>query len=80
MCALVRAGDTCQWVLTREELCYTVFDTIKTTDNIFFPLWHVLKFDIFWGIFSDLLEMDIVVTPLGAGQDVGRSCLLLSIG
>ena len=24
--------------------------------------------------------MDIKVTPLGAGQDVGRSCLLLSIG
>ena len=24
--------------------------------------------------------MDIRVTPLGAGQDVGRSCLLLSIG
>jgi len=24
--------------------------------------------------------MDITVTPLGAGQDVGRSCLLLSIG
>jgi len=26
------------------------------------------------------LIMDIKVTPLGAGQDVGRSCLLLSIG
>jgi hypothetical protein len=32
-------------------------------------------------LFSDHLNrMDITVTPLGAGQDVGRSCLLLTIG
>ncbi len=31
-------------------------------------------------IFFRYLTMDIKVTPLGAGQDVGRSCLLLSIG
>jgi len=24
--------------------------------------------------------MDIKVTPLGAGQDVGRSCILISFG
>ena len=29
---------------------------------------------------TSLSQMDIRVTPLGAGQDVGRSCLLLSIG
>ena len=33
-----------------------------------------------WSDRVKLYKMDIKVTPLGAGQDVGRSCLLLSIG
>jgi len=38
-------------------------------------LIHFYKRDL-----SLKIQMDIRVTPLGAGQDVGRSCLLLSIG
>ena len=53
------------------------------TKNIF-PI-YCTEFSLFVDVsgFRSLCvvdRMDIKVTPLGAGQDVGRSCLLLTIG